>query len=182
MLSRLAVASLIATTAFAAAPVIQVVPGNSADLVQAHETRFHETWSGRDFTLKASTSLEGSNIQATWDFGDGTQPATFAVNHGWDVSTRHTYFAAVGSEFTAHLTVTDISTGDSAVADYPVAVNARSLDLDSKIAIDEVRSGHPYNSLNADVRYHAPASGRWPLSSARVTSPPATSAIRIPAS
>ena len=32
----------------------------------------HDTWSGKQITLKGTSDVQGANIQYTWDFGDGS--------------------------------------------------------------------------------------------------------------
>src|SRR5882757_7095383 len=53
----------------------------------------HDTFAYRSITLKGTSSIAGPNIRATWDFGDNTDPVSFTVVNGYDVSARHIYYA-----------------------------------------------------------------------------------------
>ena len=39
----------------------------------------HDTWSGKQVTLKGTADVQGANIQYTWDYGDGS-PVTTGTN------------------------------------------------------------------------------------------------------
>ncbi len=106
------------------APAVQ---GNHSHLVIA----------GEETTLKGTSSVAGTDVQATWDFGDGSEPVAFAVADGYNVSARHAYQGAPGARFTAKLTVVNGANGESATASYDIQVAARTLDTEAVIALDE---------------------------------------------
>lgn len=97
----------------------------------------HDTFAYRSITLKGTSSIAGQNIRATWDFGDNTDPASFTVVNGYDVSARHIYYATPGAMFTARLTVVDTETGESGSATYLVAMKEKTLETEVNVAIDE---------------------------------------------
>ena len=125
-------AALLGISAFAAAPEVRTVPWNPSDLA-----RPHETFASRSVTLKGVSSLQGKQIKATWDFGDGSPAQSFAVERFYDVSATHAYFGTAGTEYTARLTVEDTTTGESASAEYRIALREKSLGMEVSVATDE---------------------------------------------
>jgi hypothetical protein len=123
---------LIGASAFAAAPVVRTVPWDPAD-----PSRPHDTFPGRSVTLKGTAPEQGRHLQATWDFGDGTQSPTFAVERSYDVSATHTYSGPVGAEYTARFTVEDTATGQSSSAEYRIAMREKTLGVEVSVAADE---------------------------------------------
>jgi hypothetical protein len=97
----------------------------------------HDTWSGKPITLKGTADVQGATIQYTWDFGDGSAPATGTVTNMYAIEAVHTYAGAAGTIFTARLTVEDTSTGDSGSALYFVQIQSQSLGVEVNVAIDE---------------------------------------------
>jgi len=115
-----------------AEPQVRTVPWVAADPAIPHDT-----YAYRKITLKGTSNLAGPNIRATWDFGDGTEPVSFAVRNQYDVSAPHIYYGHPGTTYTARLTVTDTTTGESGSATYLVAMRERTLNTEVNVAIDE---------------------------------------------
>jgi len=118
--------------ALAVTPVVKTVPW-----VASNPLIPHDTWSGRSITLKGTSDQQGTNFQYSWDFGDGSAPATGTVTNGFVVEATHVYTGPVGATFTARLTVTDTATGDSASQTYFVQIQDRDLGVEVNVAIDE---------------------------------------------
>src|SRR5262249_11747220 len=116
-------ALLLGVSVLSAAPVARTVPWNPADWNVPHDT-----FASRSITLKGTSSLQGQNIRATWDFGDGTQPVSFVVERGYDVSAPHTYFGIPGTVYEATLTVQDTNTGESSTSKSRIVLREKSLD------------------------------------------------------
>src|SRR5437016_2224534 len=93
---------LLATSLVAAEPVVRTVPWVAADA-----TIPHDTYAFKRITLKGTSSLQGPNIRATWDFGDGSTPASFSVENGYNVSAVHAYHGEPGTTYEARLAVVD---------------------------------------------------------------------------
>ncbi|MBL8212194.1 MAG: cadherin-like domain-containing protein [Bryobacterales bacterium] len=124
--------ALSALVAGAAPLEVSTVPADASDPALAHSIL-----SGRATTLKATSSVGGADIEAFWEFGDGTPGARFTLSDPNDASIRHVYSAAPGSRFVAKLTVTNKSSGDSASALYPVVVAEPGLAVEARIAVSE---------------------------------------------
>ena len=97
----------------------------------------HDTFAYQNITLKGTSSIQGAQVRATWDFGDGSAPVTSTVENRYDVSARRVYTGAIGTVFTATLTIEDTSTGESGSAAYLVALREKSLAVEVNVAIDE---------------------------------------------
>ena len=121
-----------AISVFAAEPLVKTVPWVASDAAIPHDT-----FSSKSITLKGTSSLEGSNIRATWEFGDGSASASFNVENGYAVSASHVYHGLAGDTYTARLTVTDTATGESGSAVYFVAMREKTLQTEANVAIDE---------------------------------------------
>src|SRR5215469_1018789 len=131
--SRLPVlALLLALPALAAVPVAKTVPRSPSD-----PTVPHEIFANKTVTLKGTSSIQGSNIQAIWDFGDDTTPSVSIVVNQYDVSATHVYSGAAGTSFTAKLTLVDLTTGESSSTDYPIVIRDRDALTEVRVAIDE---------------------------------------------
>jgi hypothetical protein len=124
--------ALLGVTANAAPPVVKTVP-----VVASNPLVPHSTYSGKTITLKGTCDRAGS-LSWSWDFGDGSAPATGAsITDNYAVAASHAYTAAVGTVFTARLTIQDTSSGETGTATYFVEVLPKSLDVEASIAIDE---------------------------------------------
>ena len=84
--------------ASAAPPVVKTVPW-----VATNPLIPHDTWSGKQITLKGTADVQGAAIQYTWDFGDGSPVATGTVTNMYAVEALHAYTGAPGTIFTARL-------------------------------------------------------------------------------
>jgi len=64
----------------------------------------------------------GDSVSVDWHFGDGSADTTFALSNIYDISTTHQYpaSAAVGTAWTATVTVTDSTQHTSGTANYYV--------------------------------------------------------------
>jgi hypothetical protein len=118
--------------ASAAPPVVKTVPW-----VATNPLIPHDTWSGKQITLKGTADVQGAAIQYTWDFGDGSPVATGTVTNMYAVEALHAYTGAPGTISTARLTVEDTGTGETASALYFVATRSQTLDVEVNVAIDE---------------------------------------------
>ena len=123
---------LFSLPAFGAAPEVKTVPALGGDSAAAHDVLAE-----RPTTLKGTSSVTGPEIQATWEFGDESAPFVFTVTNGHDVSARHTYSGAVGTVYTAKLTVVDRRSGEASSARYQVKIGENTLAVGAAIAIDE---------------------------------------------
>lgn len=128
----LAGAALFCHPAFAVMPTVKIVPAVSGSPLIPHDT-----WSGRTITLKGTTSVQGSNFQWTWDFGDGSPLATGTVTNQYAVGATHAYTGVPGQVFTASLTVQDLTTGEQAHGFYYAEIRTESLQIEANVAIDE---------------------------------------------
>ena len=107
----------------------------------------HDTFAGKAITLKGTSDVSGSNVQYAWDFGDGTPSQTGIVvstggpsgnnRRNWEVDAVHTYSGPVGTIFVARLTVTNTTTGDTGSQVYLVQMRAKSLSIETNVAVDE---------------------------------------------
>lgn len=122
----------VSATALAVMPTVKVVPWVPSDPLIPHDT-----YSGKVITLKGTSDVSGANIQWIWDFGDGSAPASGTVTDPYVVEARHAYTGAVGTVFTARLTVRDTNTGESASKPYYIRLGAQELPIEVNVAIDE---------------------------------------------
>jgi hypothetical protein len=124
--------ALLPMAAFAAAPVVKTVPW-----VASNPLIPHDTYPGKQVTLKGTTDM-ASGAKYHWDFGDLTAPTTdVAVTNNYVLEAKHTYAGPVGTVYTATLTVTNIATNESASKNYFVKMQAKTLGIESNVAIDE---------------------------------------------
>jgi hypothetical protein len=123
---------LCSSVALAVTPTVKVVPWVASD-----STVPHNTYSGRMITLQGTANVQGANFQWTWDFGDGSPVATGTVADPYVIEAKHAYVGADGTLYTAHLTVVDTGTSESASKPYYVLVKAKSLQIEVNVAIDE---------------------------------------------
>lgn len=116
----------------AAPPVVKTVPWvGSQPLIP------HDTWSGKVVTLKGTSDVQGANILYSWDFGDGSPPATGTVTNRYAVEAKHAYTAPAGTIFVATLTVTNSTSGETSAKQYYVKVEPKTLPVEVNVAIDE---------------------------------------------
>jgi len=93
---------------FASGPGRQTVPSFAANAAVPHDAL-----SGKATTLKGTSSVQGADIQATWDFGDSSKPFVFTVLNQYDVSAAHVYSGSSGAIYTATLTILNKGTGEA---------------------------------------------------------------------
>jgi len=121
-----------ALPSMAVAPVPKVVP-----TVPANPLLPHDTYAGKAITLQGTSDVQGANITYDWDFGDGSAHATGTVTNMFIVEATHTYVGAVGTTWTAILTLTNTTTTESASANYPIVMRNNDLTSNVNVAIDE---------------------------------------------
>ena len=99
----------------------------------------HDSWSGKQVTLKGAASMQGPGITYTWDFGDGSPAITGNVANRFVIEAVHTYTGSPGTIFTATLTVQDTAAATSDTANYYVKLHAPppNLSVEANVAIDE---------------------------------------------
>ena len=93
---------------FAAPPVANAVP-----FVASNPTSPHTSWSGNQVTLKGtltSSAIGTDSFTYDWNPGDGGADCTGTVTNPLDIECPHTYTGAVGTVYTAVLTITDTTT------------------------------------------------------------------------
>ncbi|GAM10017.1 amylopullulanase [Geobacter sp. OR-1] len=127
-----AILSLLPLTAFAAAPEVKTVPWVATNTLIPHDT-----YSGKAIFLKGTSDVQGANIKYIWDFGDGSPVATSTVSNQYIIEALHTYTGAVGTIFTATLTVQNTTTGETGSKNYFVRIQEKKLPVEVNIAIDE---------------------------------------------
>lgn len=117
----------------AAPPVVKTVRAVSSDPLIPHDI-----CSGVLTRLKGTSDVSGSNIQYSWDFGDGSarSPATTVLS-GYVLEASHVYNAGVGTSFNATLTVRNTSTGEETAAIYFLKIQPCVLATRVNMAIDE---------------------------------------------
>lgn len=125
-------AGALSLPAHATLPVVKTVPWVAGQPLIAHTT-----YAGKAVRLKGTTDQQGAAIQAQWDFGDGTVSVPQTVSDGHALEAIHTYSGPVGQVWTARLTVTNTSTGESASRPYYVEMKPRTLEAEANVAIDE---------------------------------------------
>ena len=132
ILVALATAGMVALPAYAVMPVVKTVPW-----VATSPLIPHTTYPTKSIRLKGTSDQQGANFQYTWDFGDGSAVASGTVTNKYAIEASHTYVGAVGTIWTARLTVTDTNTGESASKTYFVEMKDKNLDTEANVAIDE---------------------------------------------
>lgn len=157
---------VLAFTVTAAAPVVKTVPW-----VPSNPLIPHDTYAGKNVTLKGTTDVQGAGFTWTWDFGDGSPVATGTVSDRYVVQAQHVYAGPVGTVWTATLTVRNTATGETGSKNYYVKMEPKTLPAEVNVAIDEglwyihknmIRSGDvgdwlncgPYG-CNASLGYYA---------------------------
>jgi hypothetical protein len=124
--------------ALAAPPVVKTVPW-----VPSNPLIPHDTWTGKPITVKGTSDVHtagGTNIEYSWDFGDGSAPTAYAavtLANKYALEATHTYVGAAGAIFTAQLRVRNSTTGEAASGNYYVKIEPQSLSVEVNRAIDE---------------------------------------------
>lgn len=96
-----------------------------------------------DIRAAINTTLKGAEMgpdytgtRYKWDFGDGESTGFQAIGNPRVLAATHSYQGAVGSPFTATLTVCDAA-DDCTTADYPMVIRPDSQATNVNIAIDQ---------------------------------------------
>lgn len=131
-----ALALLSAPSAKAASPSVSTVPW-----VPGNAAAPHTAYPGATIVLGAVFNPAGSadSFTYTWAFGDGSPVVgPFALTNPNDISTSHQYpsGAAVGTNWTAVVTVTDTTTSATYTGNYLVIQEANVLSSKVNVAID----------------------------------------------
>lgn len=117
LLARLCTAAGLAVPVLLQSNLAQAQPqANTVPFVASNPTSPHTSWSGNPVTLKGTLSSPAIGIDAftyDWNPGDGTAHCTGAVTAAtqYNVACAHTYVGAVGTVYTAILTITDTTSG-----------------------------------------------------------------------
>ncbi|MBK9140287.1 MAG: PKD domain-containing protein [Verrucomicrobia bacterium] len=99
----------------------------------------HETFSGKEVTLKAVARNLPLPFDYIWNFGDGTGSVTntaTTVAQAYALEARHVYSGTEGTPFYATITVVltnGVTLGDT----YPLVLRPKSLTTEMNVAIDE---------------------------------------------
>lgn len=126
-------AALCVLPSAAAAPItVKTVPW-----VASNPLIPHDTWNLKQITLKGTSAVAGGSVQYIWDFGDGTPVVVGTVSNAYVIEAKHAYSGTTGTVFTARLTVTNLSNGDTGSKEYYVALRDKTLDVETNVAIDE---------------------------------------------
>ena len=80
----------------------------------------------------------GDTVSVDWKFGDGSPDAVFPLANIYDISTTHQYpaTAAVGTAWTATVTVTDSTQSTTGTGSYYLIQEANNLQARVNVAID----------------------------------------------
>ena len=147
-----AAVALLPMAAFAAAPVVKTVPWVASDPLKPHDT-----YAGKSIRLKGTTDITTGTY--SWDFGDGTATAAITITDKYALEASHVYTGAVGTVWSARLSVTNTTTGENSSNMYYVTMQVKDVNVESNIAIDEGlwylhKYQYRYNSVGIDY-------GRW---------------------
>lgn len=99
----------------------------------------HDCWSGKTVTLKAVASTAALPFSYTWDFGDGSAPASGTITtreESYRLQAQHAYSGSIGTPFTATITVVD-KNGVRSSDVYPLVIREKELNVETNVAIDE---------------------------------------------
>lgn len=119
-------------SAAGAPPVVKTVPW-----VASNPLIPHDTWTGKSVTLKGTSDVQGAAITYSWDFGDGSPPATGVVTNRFVIEATHAYTGTAGTVFVARLTVQNTSTGETGSREYYVEIRDKTLPVEVNVSIDQ---------------------------------------------
>ena len=152
------------TVNVSADPVVACVPWQFTGGVEVP----HDTWSGKQITLKGVVWSLHAPLTYEWNFGDGSAPASGTVADPRHIGATHTYTGVEGAPFVATLTVTDAS-GHSASDSYLVRIRAQSMEIETNVAID---NGLWYlQGIQSRSEVDTLLYGQWVYASAYYSSP-----------
>ncbi len=140
VLMLLAATVVVHPTMYGASLTVTPVPWIATSPLTPHSA--YKTLGGTEIpvTLQATVpSAVGStdSFTVTWAFGDASPNVTFALTNPYDISTVHTYpAAAVGTAWTATVTVKDTTSSATGSANYYVTQQANTLAARVNVAID----------------------------------------------
>jgi hypothetical protein len=140
ILTLLAATVLFHSAMYGASLTVLTVPWVATSPLTPHSA--YVTLGGTEIpvTLQATVpSAVGStdSYSVTWTFGDASSPVSFALTNPYDISTVHTYpTAAVGTAWTATVTVKDTTSGATGSANYYVTQQKNTLASRANVAID----------------------------------------------
>jgi len=121
------------TVSVSADPVVSCVPWQFAGGTSVP----HDTWNGKQITLKGVAWSLSTPLTYRWDFGDGTAAVSGTVADKRAIQATHIYNnIREGETVVATLTVTD-SLGRTTSDQYSVRIRPKSLDVEMNVAIDE---------------------------------------------
>jgi hypothetical protein len=123
LLMAVAVILLLQPIASAAGLTVLAVPWDPNSPLSPHTTYAINSTTEVTIVLGATVPVgvnAGDSVSVNWHFGDGSADATFALTNVYDISTTHQYpaSAALGTAWTAVVTVTDSTTHTSGTANY----------------------------------------------------------------
>ncbi|HBY62691.1 MAG TPA: hypothetical protein DEH78_22950, partial [Solibacterales bacterium] len=138
-------AALFATAlpAWAIPPQVKVAPFDPNNLLTPHDT-----YSGKQITLKGTSNMAGPTIEYRWEFGDGSADQVGAVilsgspsgtqRRQYAIDATHIYTGAVDTFITARLTVRNTSVpADTTTVEYYIHIREKTLPVEVNIAVDE---------------------------------------------
>jgi hypothetical protein len=142
--SRIGAASaalFVAQTLASAAVTVLTVPWDPTTPTTPHTTYpLNSTTEATIILVATVPSAVGSSdtFSVSWNFGDGSAPATFPLTNAYDISTTHQYpaSAATGTQWTATVTVTDTTASTSGSAKYYVIQGDNNLTSRVNVATD----------------------------------------------
>jgi hypothetical protein len=123
LLMAVAVILLLQPIVSAAGLTVLTVPWDPNNPLSPHTTYAINATTEVTVVLGATVPVgvnAGDNVSVTWHFGDGSPDFTFALTNVYDISTTHQYpaSAALGTAWTAVVTVKDSTTNTSGTANY----------------------------------------------------------------
>jgi hypothetical protein len=124
--------TLVPQLAFGVVPIVKTVPWDTSNF-----TNPHFTYAGKTVTLKGTSDQQAANFTYDWNPGDGGAHCTGVVTNQYVVQCTHMYAGAVGTAWTAVLTITDTNNGDHASSNYPLLMAADNLQSNVNVSIDE---------------------------------------------
>jgi hypothetical protein len=107
---RFCALAVLATPALFQNSLMAQTTANAVPFVASNPSSPHTSWSGNPVTLKGtltSPNYPTDTFTYDWNPGDGGAHCTGTVTNQYDIECAHTYSGAVGTVYTAVLTITD---------------------------------------------------------------------------
>jgi len=143
--------------------IVRAMPSGVASPVNAWDSKPY-TWPSNALELWGNVTYDGdpADLTYTWDFGDGTAPATGTVNNADNIAVTHT-FASEGTPI-ATLTVTDGT--EIASATVNIAVVPKTFEAQKNLAIQrglkrQYMTKQYWNQNGCETYYWDNEFGRW---------------------